>query len=141
MGMNKKPWIYQDRPIEEAPEEYQGFVYVIRNDLTGKLYVGKKNFISTTRVKQKGKTRRKVVRKESDWRNYYGSNDALKADVEQHGEDNFTREIIKLCRSKSEMSYFETKEIFERDALLKEDYYNQWVSTRIHASTLRKMQD
>jgi Putative endonuclease segE, GIY-YIG domain len=136
-------WLYKTNSmyseITEVPEGYQGFVYLIEDIHTGKKYVGKKNFYSTTRVKQKGKTRRKVVKKESDWKTYYGSSDSLKKDVEEYGKERFARHIIKLCKSKSEMSYFETKEIFERDALLKEEYYNSWVSARIHGDNLKSI--
>jgi hypothetical protein len=141
----KQSWtIYQNSQyisVDEVPEGYQGFVYLIEDLFTGKKYIGKKNFYSTTRVKQKGKTRRKVVKKESDWRDYYGSSEALKKDIEEYGEQRFARHIIKLCKSKSEMSYFETKEIFERDALLKEEYYNSWVSARIHGDNLKSLKE
>jgi hypothetical protein len=58
--------------------------------------------------------------------------DELKADVKLLGEESFTRTILYLCKSRSECSYRETKEIFLRDALLKEEFYNRWVSCKIH---------
>lgn len=125
--------------MEQAPEDFQGFVYIIINHDTGKKYVGKKNFWSITRVKQKGKTRRKVVKKESDWKTYCGSNEELKNDVASGHK--ITRQIIHLCETKSEMSYLETKEIFVRDVLLSEEYYNSWVSSRIHRKNLQKLKN
>lgn len=137
--METKPWLYQNNPITEIPEKYIGFVYVITNNDTGKKYIGKKIFRNTTRIKQKNKTRRKVIKKESDWKTYFGSNEELKRDIEQNGNINITREIIRLCETKSEMSYFETREIFVRDVLLSEEYYNSWVSSRIHKKNLEKI--
>lgn len=135
--MQENPWLYNGNPLNEPPDGYQGFVYLITNTNTGKKYIGKKTFWNTNRVKQKGKSRRKVVKKESDWKSYYGSNDQLKADIESHGTSGIIREIIQLCRTKSEMSYFETKEIFSTDAIIREEYYNQWISARIHGGNLK----
>jgi len=43
-------WYYQDNPINELPEDCVGFVYLITNTATGKMYVGKKlaKFSKTT---------------------------------------------------------------------------------------------
>lgn len=131
-------WYYQNKEFTETPEEYQGFVYLITNKKTGMKYVGKKTFWSVRRIKQKGKTRRKVVRKESDWRKYYGSSATLQEDIETNGVDDFHREILHLCKTKGECSYYEAKEQFMRDVLMDETYYNSWISCKIHASHLNK---
>ena len=67
----------------------------------------------------------------SDWQEYYGSSDELKADVEKLGIDNFSREIIHLCVSTSHCSYMETKEIMCSDAILRKESYNSWVTVKI----------
>jgi len=128
-------WYYKDTEFNEPLEEWQGFVYLITNNRTGKKYIGKKTFWSTRRLKQKGKTRRKVVKSESDWRKYFGSNKELLEDIAEHGAD-VHREILRLCKTKGDCSYYEAKEIFERDALLKEEYYNSWLSCRIQKTHL-----
>ena len=61
-------------------------------------------------------------------------------DVKKLGEENFSRKILYLCKSRSECSYRETKEIFIRDALLTTEYYNSWCSCKIHkAHVLNKL--
>lgn len=132
-------WFYgQDVFTEEHVEKYVGFVYLITELSTGRLYVGKKIFKNKKAKKPlKGKVNRRLTKVASDWENYYGSSDDLKKAVAIHGKDNYKREILYLCRSKSEMSYWETKEIFARDALLRPEYYNNWCSCRIQRNTLK----
>lgn len=129
--------------MEEAPEGYVGFVYVIECLVDGKLYVGKKLLTSTRRIMKtvtlksgvKKKKKVKVV-SDSDWKDYYGSSEVVKKLVEELGKDKFKRTILHLCKTKSECSYLETWEIFSRHALLKETYWNGWVSCKIHKSTV-----
>jgi hypothetical protein len=35
-------WLHESQEITEIPEEYAGFVYLITNKQTGRMYVGKK---------------------------------------------------------------------------------------------------
>lgn len=86
----------------------------------------------------KGKTRKRIVIKESDWKTYYGSSEDLKTLVEERGDDNYYREILRLCKTKGECSYYEAKEQFERDVLLKDDYYNEFIGCKIHSKHLSK---
>lgn len=123
-------WLYNGQPYE-ADNIYYGFVYVIENLTNGRLYVGKKFFTKAGRKQVKGK--RKKIRKDSDWQDYFGSNAELKNDVEQLGSDKFTRTIIHLCKTRSECAYMETKEIFDRCAILDPNYYNSWVSCKIRS--------
>jgi len=134
-------WLYQDTPIETLPEECVGFVYLITCNLTGRKYIGKKlaKFSKTTykTVKQKNgiKKRKKIRSKiDSDWREYWSSSDELKKDIVSLGQDNFTREILFYCKSKSECTYIEARTQFERKVLESDDYYNGQISCRIHGS-------
>ena len=107
-------WLFENKTIEELPEECIGFVYLITNNVSGRKYIGKKlaKFSKTiTRVvklkngtKKKKKIRSKI---DSDWQTYYGSNIELNKDVELLGSENFTREILYYCNSKAECSYSE----------------------------------
>jgi len=115
-----------------------GFVYMIENTITGRKYIGRKYFTAAGYKQINGK--RKKIRKPSDWQTYYGSNETLQREVEQLGKDKFVRTILHLCKSKSECSYFETKEIFKHDALLREDFYNQWVTCKITSKHLTNLQ-
>ena len=139
MTQRTSDWTYKGQVFtEEDVGDNFGFVYEIINNTTQRKYVGKKFFTKSGRKQIKGKT--KKVRLSSGWENYWSSSDELKADVKQHGEENFTRTILYLCKSRSECSYRETKEIFLRDALLTDSYYNKWVSCKIHkAHVLNKL--
>ena len=64
-------WLYKGEQLLESPENYFGFVYLITNLKSGKKYIGRKYFGTTRRVKVAGKKRRKVVRKDSNWREIF----------------------------------------------------------------------
>ena len=126
-------WFYHNT-AEEFKEEHIadniGYVYIITSIQTGKKYIGKKLFTKAGYRQIKGK--KKKIRKASDWLNYWGSNEELQKEVIKNGENQYTREILHLCRTRSECSYRETYEIFLRNALLTDSYYNKWVSCKIH---------
>lgn len=123
-------WLYQNQEFKEIPDKVVCFVYMITNNLTGKRYIGKKKFYFQKTKQVKGK--KKKFKAESDWRDYYGSNDQLNSDVRVYGAENFTREILKLCTMQSESSYYEAKYQFEYDVLLHPSlWYNEWLSVKI----------
>jgi len=128
-------WLYNEQELNETPEEFQGFVYRITELDTGMMYIGKK-FFWKPKILPKNKTRKRRVRTrvESDWRDYYGSNKLVKQLVEEKGRDNYKREILRLCKTKGECSYYEAKLQFENDVLLNPKYYNEFIGCKIHAS-------
>jgi hypothetical protein len=129
--MTISDWSYNGSLFtEEDVGNSYGFVYEIVNLTNNRRYIGKKFFTKAGTRQIKGK--KKKVRLSSGWENYWSSSDELKEDVKKLGDDNFTRTILYLCKSRSECSYRETKEIFIRDSLLTDDYYNKWVSCKIH---------
>jgi hypothetical protein len=137
-------WLYQGALVEQLPEECVGFVYIITNTDSGKKYIGKKlaKFSRTTykTVKLKnGKKKKKKIRGkiESDWQEYWGSSPNLTADINTLGKDKFTREILHYCKSKSETSYIEAREQFERKVLESQDYYNGHIQVRVHGSHIK----
>ena len=134
-------WIYNNQEFSETPSEYYGFVYLIENTITNKKYIGKKWFWSTRRVKQKGKTRRKIVKNTSDWLKYYGSNEELLADIKEHGTETVKRTILHLCKTKGEMSYMEAKLQFQYDVLLRDDFYNEFIGCKIHAKSVKGLKN
>jgi hypothetical protein len=130
-------WTYQQQPLEEIPEGYIGFVYLITNLTTGQKYIGKKLAqFKKTRPPLKGKRLKRRTTVESDWRDYWGSSERLQADVNTLGPENFTREVLYLCKSKAEMSYLEAREQFERRVLETDDYYNGIINVRVGGSNI-----
>ena len=138
-------WTYENTIIETLPEECVGFVYLITNTISGRMYIGKKlaKFAKTSykmvKLKNGTKKKKKIRSKiDSDWRDYYGSNLELNADVLKLGKENFTREILYYCTSKAQCSYFEAREQFSRKVLESKDYYNGQISVRVHGSHILK---
>ena len=139
-------WLYEQKQIDQLPEDCVGFVYLITNNATGRRYIGKKlaKFSRTTynvvKLKNGNKKRKKIRSKiESDWQLYYGSNDQLNKDILAQGADNFTREILFYCKSKAECSYIEAREQFSHRVLESDDWYNGQISVRVHGSHIRKL--
>jgi hypothetical protein len=132
-------WLYNDKEIgDDEIEGYSSFVYIITNLENGKKYIGKKIFTSVQRKKVKGKTRRKRVEKESNWKSYYGSNKLLQEDIERLGQDRFRREIIKLCKTRGTASYWEAKLQMQYEVLEKpDDFYNDWIMCKVHRSHIK----
>lgn len=138
-------WYYNNEIVSELPEDCVGFVYIITNTVSGRMYIGKKlaKFSKTTyktvKLKNGTKKRKKIRGKvESDWQDYYGSSDNLKADIEILGVDKFKREILYYCKSKAEASYKEAKEQFQRKVLESDDYYNGIIQVKVHQSHIKK---
>ncbi len=141
-------WIYQGLPFnpdepftyERYGKEWYGFVYCITNRATARKYIGKKFFWKTKTLPiTKTRKRRKRTLVESDWRDYYGSNNFLKEEVNNHGKDFFDREILYLCKTKGECAYMEAKEQFARDVLISDKYYNGIINCRIGAASVKNL--
>ena len=141
-------WTYENNIVETLPEDCIGFVYLITNSISGRMYIGKKlaKFSKTTyktvKLKNGTKKKKKIRSKiDSDWREYYGSSPELSKDVAELGAENFTREILFYCKSKSECSYIEAREQFSRRVLESKDYYNGHIQVRVHGSHIIKLQE
>ena len=130
-------WTYQEKIVEELPEDCEAFVYLITNLIDHKKYVGKKLAkFKTTKKPLKGRKNKRRGTKESDWRTYWGSNAHLVDDVLRLGEHRFTREILYYCPSRGVASYLEAKEQFERKVLESDEYYNGIINVRIGGSEI-----
>ena len=132
-------WTYQGKPLDTLPEECVGFVYLITNTKTGRMYVGKKLAkFKRSRPPLKGRKNKRRHTVESDWQDYYGSSDLLTEDVNKLGKEKFKREILYFCKSKGECNYLEAKEQFARGVLESDDYYNGHIRVRVHGSIIKK---
>ena len=128
-------WLFESNEIEALPEDCVGFVYLITNLTNNRKYIGKKLArFKTSKPPLKGRKNRRRGTKESDWREYYGSNDELNKDIEQLGTENFQREILYYCNSKAECSYIEAREQFRHKVLESQEYYNGHIQVRVHGS-------
>jgi len=140
-------WYYNDAIVESIEEEYIGFVYIITNLTNNRKYIGKKlakfakTTVRTVKLKNGNKKKKRIRGKiESNWRDYYGSNDELQADVIKLGADNFRREILYFCKTKAECSYVEAREQFSRRVLESDEYYNGQIAVRVHGSHIKGKQ-
>lgn len=134
------PWIYNGEPFtSDDIGEHVGFVYLL-TDNDNRKYIGKKLFVSKRKLPPlKGKTRRRTVVKESDWKTYYGSSEEVQTLVEEG--TSFKREILHLAKTKGTLSYLEAKEQFDRNVLLTDSYYNGIIQCKIHASHVKDLKN
>lgn len=107
------------------PDLYEGYIYMTTNLETNRAYIGKKNFRHTTNVKlgkkelaalpvaRGKKPSKKQVIKESDWKTYYGSAQEIKDDLKKYSPDKFIRSVLRLCKTKKELTYYECKYLFQ----------------------------
>jgi hypothetical protein len=127
------PWIYNGNPFTSADiGDYFGFVYLIENKLNGRKYIGRK-YLWQFRT-PKGKKRK--VKSESDWKNYYGSCPELKEDIIKFGRENFSRTIVSLHKTKGKTNFEETRQLFVNGVLTESldsggpAYYNSNILNR-----------
>ena len=108
------PWIYNGNPFTSADiGDYFGFVYLIENKQNGRKYIGRK-YLWQFRT-PKGKKRK--VKSESNWKEYYGSCPELKEDIAKFGRENFSRTILSLHKTKGKTNFGETRQLFLNNVL------------------------
>jgi len=124
-------------PEDFNVNEWVGYVYIIKCLHTNKKYLGQKKFWKAVKRKPlKGQKRIRRDKVESDWKQYHGSSEKLKADVKELGKHKFERTILMLCTSKAMMNYHETRLQFEHQVLLSPQWYNAIISCRINQNQL-----
>ena len=110
----ENPWTYNGVPFTSSDiQDYFGFVYLIQNTINGRRYIGRK-YLWSFRT-PRGKKRK--VKSESDWKNYYGSCPELKEDIKKYGRENFSRTILSLHKTKGKTNYEETRQLFVNNVL------------------------
>lgn len=127
--------------------EWEGYIYMTSILPENRAYIGKKNFRHITNVKlgkkeslalpvNRGrKPSKKKVVKESNWKTYYGSSKEVQRLVELYPPDQIIRTVMRLCKTKKELTYYETKYQFQYGVL--EDP-TRWINDNIAARYFRK---
>jgi len=135
------PWTYNGKIFEsEDINSYYGFIYRITNTTNGYDYVGRKYFTTIKkRPPLKGKKNKRRETVETDWKDYWGSSPRLQEDINQLGKDNFTREIIHLCKSRGETNYMEAYYQFTEGVLLREDNYNGIIQIKLGKNSVKDL--
>ena len=111
----ENPWIYNGKPFTSSDiGDYFGFVYLITNKSNNRKYIGRK-YLWQFRT-PKGKKRK--VKSESNWKEYYGSCPELKEDIDKFGRENFSRTILSLHKTKGKTNYEETRQLFVNNVLI-----------------------
>lgn len=128
-------WVYENKEFELIDESLFCFVYLITNLIDGRKYIGKKLFYTHKYTTKKGK--RKKIKIESDWKDYWSSSEELKSDVEKLGKENFKREILYLCKNKGTANYIEAREQMDNRVLESSEYYNSIINCRVHRKHIR----
>lgn len=133
-------WIWEKECLDTVHEDYFGFIYLIRNQLDGRIYVGKKQFafkrkVAIAKKNQVGNKKKEIKYVDSGWKKYWGSCKLLQEDLKALGEENFTREILYFARNKAELTYYELLYQLTHEVLLKPSY-NGWISARVYKKNL-----
>lgn len=131
-------WTYKGEPVLEIDPQHKAFVYVITNLVSGRKYIGLKQTLFSKTKQVKGKKKR--IKVESDWREYWSSSEELKRDVELLGKESFTREIIYWCKLKSHANYLEAREQMDNRVLEHPElWYNGIVNCRVSRNHIKNL--
>jgi hypothetical protein len=103
--------------IQFNPTDYYGFVYLVTNIATGRMYIGKRSMWSNIRKAVKGRRNRKRLVVESNWRSYTTSSTQINKEILEGQQ--FKYEILSLHKSKSSLGYAEVEQMILRDVLRK----------------------
>ena len=113
-GDYENPWTYQGSTFTSADiGDFFGYVYCITNLQNGRQYIGRKYFTQCRKLR--GSRRKRTS--ESDWKAYYGSSKELTEDRKLLGSSCFKREIISLHKTKGQVNFEETKQLFLHNVL------------------------
>jgi hypothetical protein len=123
-------WLYEGKNFDTIPNGHFGFIYLITNLSSGRKYIGRKYFYSIRRKKVAGRKTRKVIKKESDWKSYVGSNKTLTIDINRLGKKDFKFEILCFGETRGQTNYLEENIQHRMNVLLDDDYYNGSIGSR-----------
>jgi len=148
-----QPWRYWSLELEKPAlletvlaQGAIGFIYKITNTVNGKIYIGRKSFTASkktaigkralAKMVDKRRSKTKTVVKSSNWQLYTGSNKQLNEDIKNG--DNIDREILHLCFTKKQMTYWELFYQMQYDVLRSDSYNDNILGKFFRADLLTK---
>ena len=145
-------WTYKNQKIgdiSQFPDNSFGFVYMVTHKPSNKSYIGKKVLFHNKKQKigkrdleklQGVVGRRpayKLIVKESDWLNYYGSQADIKKLLLDGKKDEFEKTILKVCPDKKTLTYYEVKYQMIYEVLEKPDkWFNDNILGKFYSKDL-----
>ena len=136
-------WLYQNQEItslEDFPSDAFGYIYMVTHTPSGVSYLGKKSLYHNIKrkltkkeladmpVTRGRKVLTEVVKKESDWKTYFGSAKPILALIKDGKQEDFTRQILQLVPNKKLLTYYECKYMFNYSVLENPD---KWFNDNI----------
>jgi hypothetical protein len=136
-------WLHNNEvieTIEDIPANTFGFIYITTHIPSGMAYIGKKSLYHNVKrkltkkelaempVTRGRKVLTEVVKKECDWKTYFGSAKPILALIKDGKQEEFTRQILQLVPNKKLLTYYECKYLFTHGVLENPD---KWFNDNI----------
>jgi hypothetical protein len=136
-------WLYENKEItslDDFPTDTFGYIYMVTHIPSGVSYLGKKSLYHNVKrkltkkelaempVTRGRKVLTEVVKKESDWKTYFGSAKPILALIKDGKQEEFTRQILQLVPNKKLLTYYECKYMFTYSVL---ENPNKWFNDNI----------
>lgn len=130
--INGNPWYFKGEILKSTmlDSKMHGFIYVIEEISTGKMYIGQKQLWTKKARTVNKKTKKHIV--ESDWKIYYGSSAYIIDKVQREGTSDFKRYVISFVSSTGMLNYLEMK--YQMDVRVLENehlFINGYIGGRI----------
>jgi hypothetical protein len=128
-------WTFKNKKFElDVNSKAFGFVYLITELSTNKLYIGQKQFYSKKNKAINGK--KKSIKIESDWKSYFSSSEYIKEQIKNNNL-NFKREILVITSGKGQSNYIEAKLQMDFRVLENPDFLNGIINLRCSKSHVK----
>lgn len=131
------PWLYKNKVFtSEDINNVHGFIYLIKEKSTGRMYIGQKHFW-TKKIRMVNKKKKKI-KCESDWKKYYSSSNYIMEKVATEGIDDFERYILMMVQSSGMLNYAELLlQVDFRVLENPEKFINGYIGGRISTSHIK----
>ena len=136
--------------VKDLPDEAVGFVYIIHLS-NGKKYIGRKSLYSFTKrnfgkkeiaaMTDKRLKTYEIIKKESKWQSYVGSNSILKDELKDETVFVESKEIIKVAFTNKQLTYLETQALFCYGVIESDEFYNDNILGKFYRRDLEDEED